>query len=453
MDRPRIRAVHFALISLALTSCVAYEPRPLNPETVIFEVNTARHVRPANNGNALTFAQTVATMRENSPDIREAEAAYKTATARASKSTPLPNPRFEVGPTFGFGPDVQGSTLGGTAGFGLTIPLGGRLAAMDDLNQLRAEVARIETVATYHELYIELRRRWISVIAAKTMLLAQESLVDSVSRSLTTTRRLVEAGTATATDVALFELERGRAKASMFETGTRLATARARISRLVGINAAAFHDLGTLEMPTLPTVVPNQEQLQSALVKGHPNLIRLSAAYEQAESALRLEIARQYPDFQIGPLLTDESGEQKMVIGLTLGIELPIFDLNQQAIAEATARREEVRVRYEAEANRALSHLDEALIALGLSMQRHAVMREDVLPAAERSIKIARDSLNAGSGDVLRLLQAERSYGEILMDVKEAALAECEAWIDIEVATGQPILDLGDTPLEGANRQ
>ena len=453
MGRHRIRAIHLALMSLALTSCVAYEPRPLNPEMLIFEVNAARQVKPTNSGKALTFAQTVATMRESGPDIREAEAAYKTASARASKDTPLPNPNIKFGPTFEIGSDVQGRALGGIAGVGITVPLGGRLAAMDDLNQLRAEVARIETAAIYRELYIELRRRWVRVISAQTMLDTQKSLVDSVNRSLTTSQRLVEAGSATATDVALFELERGRAKATMFEIGARLATARAKISRLVGINAASFRDLDTSAMPALPTTIPNQDQLRSALVEGHPNLIRLSAAYEEAESALRLEIARQYPDLQIGPLLTDESGEQKIVLGLTLGIELPIFDRNQQAVAESTARREEVRIRYEAEANRTLNHLDEALVALGLSIQRHKALRDKVLPAAKRSIKIARDALGAGSGGILRLLQAERSYGEILMDVKAAALAECEAWIEIELATGQPILDLGDTPLEGANRQ
>ncbi len=453
MDRSTIRAVHLSLMTLALTSCVAYEPRPLNPEAIIEEVNTARQTRPANSDNTLTFAQTVRLMRESGPDIKEAEAAYNTAAARAGVSTPLPNPRIQAGPAFGFGPDIQEDTLGGTVGFGLTIPLGGRLSAMDDLNQVRAEAARIETIATCRELYIDLRRSWVRNIAAVTMLAAQKELVESVNRSLATARRLVEAGAATAIDVALFELEGGRAEATRFEASARLVAAQARISQLVGVNATTFDGMIGATTPALPQSTPDRAQLHANLVDGHPNLLRLRAAYEQAEAALRLQIAKQYPDLRIGPLLTDESGEQKMILGLTLGIELPIFDRNQVAVAEATARREEIRVRYESEANRALSQLDETLLALDIARQRHAVLRDRVLPAARRSIMIARDSLKAGSGDVLRLLQAERSYGEILIDVKKALLADCEAWIDVEAATGSAILDLGDTPLEGAREK
>lgn len=453
MDPRKIRALHLVPMILVLSSCVAYEPRPLHPETIVAEVDEARQQERLEHDESLTFARTVLLMQNHSPDLKQAVAAFETATAKADVATPLANPALTTGPTFAFGNDVGGGALGGIAGLGLSLPLGGRLSAMDDLNQVKAEVARIETIARFRELYVDLRRRWARMIAAKAMLQTAEELATSVGQSITTARRLVEAGSAAAIDVALLELEGGRSEAVVFQARTKLAMARADISELVGVGASVFLNVGNGSTPELPLELPDKVALQAALQEGHPNLLRLRAAYEQAESALRLEIARQYPDLRIGPMITDESGEQKMVLGLTLGIELPIFDRNQQAIAWATSRREECRVRYEAEANRALGQLERAMLKLKLTAQYHRVLIEKVLPSADRSIQIVRASLRAGSGDVQRLLLAERSHRQVLIDVKKAALAECEAWMDVETATGLRILDLGDTPFEREMKQ
>ena len=76
-------------------------------------------------------------------------------------------------------------------------------------------------------------------------------------------------------------------------------------------------------------------RVSSELRDNHPELARLRARYEAAEAALRLEISKQFPDLRIGPSAAGDSGDKKTVLGLALGIALPIFDRNQQAIAAA----------------------------------------------------------------------------------------------------------------------
>jgi outer membrane protein TolC len=169
-------------------------------------------------------------------------------------------------------------------------------------------------------------------------------------------------------------------------------------------------------------------------------LLIIKSEYIAAERSLRLEIARQYPDFRFGPSLGGEAGERKSTLGLTLGIDVPLFDRNQQAIARATRQREAVRTRYESEANRALADLDAALATVALARERRRILLDTVLPRAEANIAIARRTVAAGAGSTLRLLDAERSFRNIQIDALDAQLAELSAWSALEQAVGCPLL-------------
>nr|QQZ49430.1 hypothetical protein JKL49_20890 [Phenylobacterium glaciei] len=73
-------------------------------------------------------------------------------------------------------------------------------------------------------------------------------------------------------------------------------------------------------------------------------MLRAVVDYDLAESALRTEVARQYPEVRIGPGYTYDHGVQKIPFNLTL--VLPPLDLNRAAIAQAEARRTEAGARW-----------------------------------------------------------------------------------------------------------
>ena len=68
------------------------------------------------------------------------------------------------------------------------------------------------------------------------------------------------------------------------------------------------------------------------------------ADYAASQSALQLEIARQFPDMHIGPGYLLDQTDNKWTLGATL--TLPVLNQNQGAIAEAKARREEMAARF-----------------------------------------------------------------------------------------------------------
>lgn len=452
--------------ALGGSSCVTYEPAPLNPEQILAAVEEIRYPTPPSpetsreggeaalpsmDGRAfvdaeaphatVSLATAAAWMRERGPDVREVLAAYHTERSVAEIATPLPNPTFVFGPLWGIGPD-KGSTheVVPFGSLGVTIPWSGRLARQDELHWAIAESARVEALARYRELFLDLRSAFTGLITARSRLQLQAGIVTATEQSVDVVRLLVDSGAAGGSDVALLELELARARAKELEVHSALVQVEARLAKLVGVHAGSFEHLSRDAVPIFPAELPDLASLKSHLVFQHPGLGRLRARYEVAERSLHLEVANQYPDLRVGPSFEGDTGQESYLLGLTLGIEIPAFDRNQQGIARAEHRRTEVRVGYEATLNRALVELERAHRTLELARERRGFLRDKALPKAHNGTRFARQALSAGAGSGLELLEARRAQSEIEAQVLEAELEVREAWIALERSVGFPIL-------------
>ena len=78
--------------------------------------------------------------------------------------------------------------------------------------------------------------------------------------------------------------------------------------------------------------VPSSEQLMQ-----HPMLLAALAAHNTSEAELQREIRKQYPELAVNPGFEHEDGNSK--IGIGVGINLPLWNRNREAIAQATAER------------------------------------------------------------------------------------------------------------------
>lgn len=118
------------------------------------------------------------------------------------------------------------------------------------------------------------------------------------------------------------------------------------------------------------------------------------ADYAVAESDLRLELARQYPDINIAPGIAWNQGALRWLLGL--GTPAIPVARNRGPIAEALARRAQQAARVTLVEDSVLAQVDSAA----------AGCRE-----AQRGIA-ASDSLAAASGEQLRLIEAAYARGE-----------------------------------------
>ena len=439
---------------LLLASCQTYQPKPLEPEAVLASVEQARRSpdgddAPAADRPAFTFPRAADLLARHGPALKEARAEYETALALARVPTPLPNPTLEVGPQLGFGADVTRRRVQPFGSLGFTLPLGGRLGDQDAVNRLNAELARVELQARHREAYLDLRQLYAAWTLSHERLKIREELAGAADTSLEMSRKLMAGGRLTALEVGLLELEAARIRAGVLDARNDIAEQAGDLSLTVGVHADHFLPLPSPALPDIPATTPDLKALRDRLTANHPELGRLRARYEAAEGELRLEIAKQYPDFTFGPSIANETGEQKTVLGLTLGISLPIFDQNQQGIAVASQRREAIRTRYEAAANRALAALERAAPMLLVASQKRDLVKGVLLPKARANLELARKALGAGATDALHVLEAERSQRATLIEALEAELAIWTAWVNLERVVGCPLFQLpGEKPAD-----
>ncbi len=434
----RGRAAAVCLLALA-AGCRSYIAKPLEAQEILDQVAETR--RSAAGGEALALSRAAELMREHNPVVRNAHAAYAVEQAVADVPTPMNNPTITAGPTVLSGGMLTSDLSGVETALGWAMMLGGRRKLTDDLNAIRAESAFVDAGAVEREQYLALRREFLQLTAAMRRVEARRELRGTADRTLDVTRRLVDAAQANALDVRQIELEAYEAEADVVSAEETATLARAQLNTRTGVAADGYR---AGAFPPLPVEIPARSVVEEVMLRDHPDFARLRAVYAVAEKELRLEIAGQYPDLNIGAIYERDGGINKWGIGI--GIEIPVFDRNQPRIARSEARRDEVRTQFESRVNAGLAELDAARRRLVARQRRLEIMRTKVAPTAERTLQLARRTLQAGEGDALRFLTVLRQQKRLRILVVEAELELYEAWSDLEQACGAPLLVFPDEP-------
>lgn len=169
--------------------------------------------------------------------------------------------------------------------------------------------------------------------------------------------------------------------------------------------------------------------IQQDAVLNRLDIRRALADYSTAEAALRLEIARQYPDFNLGTDYAFEEGAH--LFSVVLGLTLPVFNRNQGPIAEAKAGREEMAAQFLAVQAGGIAQSEQALANYNTALKQWAQATE-LLRQARSQQQAAQAALQAGAGDRLALngaqLQAAVTAGAQLaaLNAVQQALGELE---------------------------
>jgi len=160
-------------------------------------------------------------------------------------------------------------------------------------------------------------------------------------------------------------------------------------------------------------------------------------AYSMAEQALRLEVARQYPDVHLGPAYTWDHGIRRYQFNL--GLTLPLLNRNAGAIGEAEARREEAGAHLEAAVASAWQEIDEAIRQWQLARARLAQARGPVYDAAQHIYAQTARGFDAGANDRTELVAARVAQTLAELQVLDAVRSAQEALATLEDALRRPL--------------
>jgi len=426
-------------LAIAAAGCRTYAPQPLDPEEILSRIAEERDT--AATGEVVSLREAADLMRRFNPQLQRVRAAYATEQAVADVKTPLPNPTLDFAPIYTNLASLGSDRWGADLGLGWTILLAGKRRLTDELNAIRAEGALIDVIATEREEYLTLRAEMLELAMAGRIDRASETLYRTAELAVRAIRAMVRASQGTALDVLQFEQELYQSEVDLASANEVTAVARAHVAARAGVSPEAFT---RADVPVLPETLPERAALQQRMLRDHPALARLRADYLVAEKELQLEIAYQYPDLNIAGLYSKDEGVNR--VGIGIGIELPVFDRNQPAIARADARRNELRARFEAEVRTNLAAIDTAYGQLKARVRQLSIVREKLEPATKRTLAVARQSMEAGSVDSIQFLTVVKDNRRLRIRTLHTEQLVLQAWAELELACGSPMLVFPEEP-------
>jgi len=377
-----------ALVACIFCGCATYQPEPLNPAEVARQFESRALANPGLcaylNTNAAAKPSACPPPQWNvetltlagfyfSPDMAVAAAQVRTADAAIVTAGARPNPVVGLGPQY----DVRSTpnfVPWAIGAFSLDLPIetagkrGYRIAQAKRL----ADAARLAAGETAWTVRSRIRAALLRYLldTRRGDLTAQERDALALTSALVAAR--VKAGEASQPelDLALSGLQNARLRAA--EAQARVPADRNALAAAIGLPVEAL-DGAKLVWTALDSPPDEQplapDTVQRLALLDRIDLRRKLAQYAASDEALKLEIAKQYPDLHLAGGYSWEGGENIFELGPSLA--LPIFNQNQGPIAAAAARRKEVAAQFLAmqagiiaEARTALINYRGALAAL-----------------------------------------------------------------------------------------
>ncbi|MCA9298720.1 MAG: TolC family protein, partial [Phycisphaerales bacterium] len=215
---------------------------------------------------------------------------------------------------------------------------------------------------------------------------------------------------------------------------------RARQAILALLGLPATHEV-VFEGTTFQPPFPPEDGTEARLIRCNTEIAVERASYEVAEQSLRLEVRRQYPDLSIGAGYGRESGEDRLLLGLS--IPVPLWNRNQGPIAEAEAARERARVSVETTFERLWARCAALTTMLEILGEQRAAYERDLLPMLDEQAADVERIASLGVVDVMVLLETVTRRSEALERVVEMRLDETRTRIELVELLG-PDLDEDD---------
>lgn len=430
-----MRRLLLTLAVLPLAGCIAAAPAPLDPKASL-DALSARGLDDPKLSDALARAGLAAdgswtldrltvaawTFRPEVALVR-AEAAQSLAAARAAGE--IPNPTFSFDPSYLY--DNAGGSLSPwtvAASLGFTIETGGKRGIREAQALAEATSRQWQVSETLWKVRQDVRRAWTArAFARRALDLAEReaALRQSFSAWVETALRFG----------AVAQPERLAAITALSQAQSALRTARGNAAAADAALAAA---LGVTlahvpfdRLEPLPEALPEPAMDTALRIEALTNRLGIRHAladYDVAEEALRLAVARQYPDISFGPGYTYDKGDRGVT--LTLGFTLPVFHGERAAIDEALAARAKAAAQFAAEQTQALGEIESAA---GRYAAAYAAWSETpaAVDAGARAAAAAEARLQSGAGDrseqvtaALAQVAAERAALESLRAAVEA---------------------------------
>jgi cobalt-zinc-cadmium efflux system outer membrane protein len=313
-----------------------------------------------------------------------------------------------------------------------TIPWPGTLSANIRAGDRAADALRGAAAETRWDLEIDARVAFARVLHARSAQdIANAAEADAKSLSELTTRR-AELGESREVDRIKAEVEWLR------QQRTRRAAEREAAAAEAILRALAVEPLPQplLLAGELPAPIPEVDaaDLRRRLEGSNPRLASARAEAEREAALLSAAGRARIPNLDVTWFHDDEI--DKEASGFSVGVRLPLWNANRGEIARARAASAQAAARAQRASLELQASLERARQELDIASDQAEILQLQILPAAERSLEIARFSYQEGETSLLDLLDAQRTFRETQREAAASRLALAVALGEVQRLVG-----------------
>jgi outer membrane protein TolC len=247
------------------------------------------------------------------------------------------------------------------------------------------------------------------------------------------------AGAATSLSVDPARIELAKTQVAIRTAEGQAAEAKAALAAAIGISVAGLHGAefswSDMDTPPAPESL-SAEQVQRDAVVNRLDIRRSLAQYAAAEAAVHSELAKQYPNFNIGPGYTYEERNSFFTVGFSTS--LPVFNRNQGPIAEAEGRRKEAAAAFLQTQAQVIARSERAL-PVYIAALKEITEAQSLYQLQETQLQIVRQNIRAGA-DTRLSLDGVQIQLSLLARAKLDALGRAQRALgDLEDAVQRPL--------------
>ncbi|MEO6184018.1 MAG: TolC family protein, partial [Verrucomicrobiota bacterium] len=409
------RLLFVSLISF-LVGCVAYQDRPISPAEMAlsFEARTLnnpvlRSFLEKNSGTNFSiwplrswdFSTLTLVAFYYHPSLDVARAQWAVSNAGETTAKARPNPTVSVSPEYNF--NAASGVSPWIAGLNFDLPIetagkrGYRMAQAKHLS----EAARLNIGTVAWQVRKNLRDSLVDfgVGTEKESLLKKQR--DTQTKIVGILEQQLKAGAIAPIEISTVRLALNKIQIDLGLAHSQSVEARSRVAEAMGLPSAAIAGIDFNSAPATASDLFSPEVRRQAL-QNRSDILSSLAEYAASQSALQLEIAKQYPDVHLGTGYQFDQGENKWAL-VGLSLELPVLNRNQGGIAEAKARREEAVAKFTALQAKVMAEVDRALAGYEAA-QEQLKLSKSLLETQHQREQSIEAQFKAGSIERMELL-------------------------------------------------
>lgn len=426
--------------ALSLTLCLFLTPVRLFAEIPLSDVKTTLTSPPESFGVDLKVLLTLAEHQNRDVVAMKQEATAQEYVVAAAEALPDPAVRIELQDMAREDPTLSPANVGSTKYTVMQMfPWWGTRA----LRREQAESEHARAVSDWQVQRRELRQQVMRLYArryylAQAQQINQELVALSEQLEQVALRRY-QSGPGAAPDVLNAQLERTARVAERISLESKLKQATSQLNALLARSPTA--DLAI--PPALPSVqlpIQGWDAVRQKLAESNPQLRSESATIEAAQQNLRLVEKERYPNLTVG--LSQVQRESRLdafevMVEASLPIRLGLRDARE---SEARARSAVSHTRKQALMDQLMGELGMAWAAFEEVDQQIALREGTLIPQAEATYRTALAGYNAGTTSFTTLLESQRQWQSLRIDLIRARYERFSQFAVIERLLGEDLL-------------